>query len=480
MSEKLFGTDGMRGVAGRFPLDAATVRTAGHSLASHLAAQVVRAPFIITGRDTRESGAWIEEAFAAGAREGGARCESAGVITTPGVAYLARTLAADAGVVISASHNPYEDNGIKIFSPTGRKLDDATERLIEADIHTRRESQIVQDESTHTRERSDGDEIARTHKDENPLASEIVPARAGEIARSHAARYLDYLAGEIGRGLDLKNLSIVVDCANGAACRFAPELLTRLGAKVLSISDEPDGRNINHDCGSLFVERLGERVVAARASLGVAFDGDADRALFVDERGAVVDGDATLWVLAQYMDARGRLDNRLVVATVMSNLGLELALRSRGIELSRASVGDKYVLEELLRTGASLGGEQSGHIIFPRVSLAGDGLVTALSLLRAMQDSQQMLARLVEGFTRYPQTLVNVRVREKRPFEDVPEIAEEARRVETQLAGEGRLLLRYSGTEPLARVMIEGREQEEIEQLAASLAATIERALGAG
>jgi phosphoglucosamine mutase len=460
MNEKLFGTDGMRGVAGRFPLDAATVRTVGYSLARQLASQVDRAPFIITGRDTRESGAWIEAAFDAGAREGGARCESAGVITTPGVAYLARTLPADAGVVISASHNPYEDNGIKIFSPTGRKLDDATERLIEADIYRQRDTQP---------------------SPASPAQAQTdLGVDADALARGHAARYLDYLAGEIGRDLDLKNLTVVADCANGAACRFAPELLSRLGAKVLSVNDAPDGRNINRDCGSLYVERLGDRVLDARASLGVAFDGDADRALFVDARGSLIDGDATLWVMAQYLDARGELVGRKVIATVMSNLGLEIALRSRGIDLVRASVGDKYVLEELLRTGASLGGEQSGHIIFPRVSLAGDGLVTTLALLRAMQDSQQTLERLVAGFTRYPQTLLNVRVREKRPFEEVSEVADEARRVEAQLGGEGRLLLRYSGTEPLARVMIEGREQEEIERLAAGLASTIERALGAG
>jgi phosphoglucosamine mutase len=469
--EKLFGTDGMRGVAGEFPLDASTVRTAGYSLARRLAAKTDRAPLIITGRDTRESGEWIERALMEGAREGGAACESAGVITTPGVAYLARSLHADAGIVISASHNSYEDNGIKIFAPSGRKLDDATERLIEADIHEQRHSQTqpaggVVDQAD-ARAKSDAD--ARGANDHDDARSSTL-----------AARYLDYLVSEIGRGLDLKNLSLVVDCANGAACGFAPEVFRRLGAHVLSVNDAPDGRNINRECGSLFVERLRDHVAAHGADLGVAFDGDADRALFVDARGTVVDGDATLWVMANYFDARGELAGRKVVATVMSNLGLELALRSRGIEFARASVGDKYVLEELLLTGATLGGEQSGHIIFPRVSLAGDGLITTLFLLRALQDSKQPLHALTEGFTRYPQTLVNVRVAAKRPFEDVPEIAEGARRIESQLAGEGRLLLRYSGTEPLARVMIEGRRQEEIEALAADLAAVIRDSLGAG
>ncbi|HEX8161118.1 MAG TPA: phosphoglucosamine mutase [Pyrinomonadaceae bacterium] len=466
--EKLFGTDGMRGVAGRFPLDAATVRTAGRSLARRLAAQTARAPRIVTGRDTRESGARIERALTEGAREGGADCESAGVITTPGVAYLARTLPADAGVVVSASHNPYEDNGIKIFAPSGRKLDDATERLIEADIHEQRRPQT----------RTAGDGADQTGARAEPAAGS--DSREDARARALAARYLDHLVAGMGRGLDLKSLSLVVDCANGAACGFAPEVFRRLGARVLSVNDAPDGRNINRECGSLFVERLSGHVAAQGADLGVAFDGDADRALFVDARGEVVDGDATLWVMANHFDARGELEGRRVVATVMSNLGLELALRSRGIELARASVGDKYVLEELLATGATLGGEQSGHIIFPRVSLAGDGLVTTLFLLRALQDSQQPLHALTEGFTRYPQTLVNVRVKEKRSFEEVPEIAEGARRVEARLAGEGRLLLRYSGTEPLARIMIEGRRQAEIEALAEELAAVIRASLGGG
>ena len=461
--EKLFGTDGMRGEAGQFPLDAETVRAAGRSLARHLAARGGRRPLVVAGRDTRESGAWIERALAEGVRAGGAECESAGVMTTPGVAYLTRVLGADAGVVVSASHNPYRDNGIKIFAPTGRKLDDATERLIEADIHD--------DRSARGGAAADAPDASVAS---GAAESEGDAARASELA----ARYLDFLSGEIGRGLRLGGLRLVVDCANGAASRLAPELLARLGARVTAINDRPDGRNINRDCGSLFVERLGEAVAREGADLGVAYDGDADRALFADARGRVVDGDATLWALANYLDARGELAGRRVVATVMSNLGLELALKGRGIELRRAKVGDKYVLEELLATGAALGGEQSGHIIIPSVSLAGDGLITTLLLLRAMRDADAPLERLTEGFTRYPQVLVNVRVAEKRPFEEVAEIAAEARRVEDELAGRGRLLLRYSGTESLARVMIEGQNQEEIERRAEQLAAVIKRALG--
>ncbi|HEY6188719.1 MAG TPA: phosphoglucosamine mutase [Pyrinomonadaceae bacterium] len=459
--KRLFGTDGMRGEAGQFPLDKATVRTVGESLARHLAekAEAERAPRIVLGRDTRESGLWIEQAFTEGARAAGAECQSAGVITTPGVAFLTRTLPADAGVVISASHNPYQDNGIKIFSPTGRKLDDATERLIEADIEAARKTEAV--------------------KDAPALKAEALEeGYDGEGARLRQ-RYLDYLAQDAGAGLSLENLSIVVDCANGAASQIAPALFERLGARVHQISCEPDGRNINRDCGSLHIEGLRRAVLEHGADLGVAFDGDADRALFVDARGEFVDGDATLWIMAQYLASRGELKDGIVVATVMSNIGLELALGTRGWRLQRTDVGDKYVLEELLRTGASIGGEQSGHIIFPRQSLAGDGITTALGLLRAMHDTGSGLDQLTTGFKRYPQVLVNVRVREKRPFEEVAEIARASAETRAQMGERGRLLLRYSGTEPLARVMIEGEQQEAVERYANQLASVIKESLGA-
>jgi phosphoglucosamine mutase len=461
----------MRGEAGSFPLDAATLRTAGRSLAAHLAERTGRAPRLVTGRDTRESGAWIEGAFAEGARESGATVESAGVVTTPGVAYLARTLPADAGVVISASHNPFEDNGIKIFAPTGRKLDDATERLIEADIYAGREGGAP----------SPG-EGARSLKGVEAKAEKIDEGDAAGGERRAAAlraQYLDYLVEEVAAGLDLEGLSIVADCANGAASELAPALLTRLGARVLAVNNSPDGRNINRDCGSLHVDSLQRLVVREGAHLGVAYDGDADRALFVDARGHLVDGDATLWALAKRMQERGELAGECVVATVMSNLGLELALRTRGVRLIRTDVGDKYVLEELLRTGARLGGEQSGHIIFPRTSLAGDGMITTVNLLRAVRESGQPLDELTEGFERLPQVLRNVRVCEKLPFEQVGEIARGVRDLEARLGERGRLLLRYSGTEALARVMIEGERQDEIEALAEGLAAVIQKTLGA-
>lgn len=451
---KLFGTDGIRGQAGTFPLDPRTIRTIGASLARHLGERTRDSrPRILLGRDTRESGPSIERDLIAGAAAGGAEIESAGIITTPGVAYLTRSLPADAGVVISASHNPYRDNGIKIFEPSGRKLDDRTERQIEADI-------------------------ARAGDDDASIGNGQM-ATGGDRAGELRQRYLDYLQNEVARDLSLAGMKLVTDCANGAAFELGPRLFNNLGAQVSAINQHPTGQNINLNCGSLHIEGLQQRVAAEGADLGVAFDGDADRALFVDAAGNFVDGDATMWVLANYMQPRGELNDDLVVATVMTNLGLEVALRSKGIKLARTDVGDKYVLDELLRSGASLGGEQSGHIIFPKVSLAGDGLITALSLLRVMKDEGRALAELTRGFSRYPQILVNVRVREKVPFENLPTVHEVSRKIEQSLGERGRLLLRYSGTEALARVMIEGEDRDQVEAHARALADLIRAEIGA-
>jgi phosphoglucosamine mutase len=448
--KNLFGTDGMRGEAGQFPLDKKTVTTVGFSLARHLRSQLGRDPVIVVGRDTRESGSWLEQALIHGSIASGARCESAGIITTPGVAYLARTLPADAGIVISASHNPYHDNGIKVFAPSGRKLDDSTERKIEADIF--------------------GDlTIPQGHSDATSILNN------GESLRNG---YLDFLADEIGKSLSLSGLTLVVDCANGAASNLAPQLFGRLGANVVAINNQPNGKNINQNSGSLHLDSLKQKTLSERAELGIAFDGDADRALFVNRDGSVIDGDATLWVLANYFVARGLLHKGIVVATVMSNVGLEIALRSRGITLYRTDVGDKYVLDELLRLNASLGGEQSGHIIIPELSLAGDGMITTLSLLRALQDGGKSLTESLEGFERYPQILINVRVREKRPFSEIETVDRIRRELEEALAGRGRLLLRYSGTEPLARIMIEGQDLAEIEGYGEKLAVAIREVLG--
>jgi phosphoglucosamine mutase len=453
--KRLFGTDGMRGEAGSFPLDAMTIETVGASLARRLTESLGSKPLVVIGRDTRESGEWLEQALVAGLTRAGAEAKSAGVITTPGVAFLARTLPADAGVVISASHNAYRDNGIKIFAPSGRKLAEVTERLIEGDVFAQRES----DAGTQSN------------------ASTPYVIDAGE-ATDLRARYANFLADEIGRDLSLRGMRLVLDCANGAASSLAPELFERLGATVTTINNSPDGRNINLDCGSLHTEVLQAEVLKQRANLGVAFDGDADRALFVDANGSLVNGDGSLWVLAKYLRARNELCDDTVVATVMSNIGLEVAFEAQNIRLIRADVGDKYVLEELLRLSLSLGGEQSGHIIFPRLSLAGDGLITTLSMLRAMTEAGKDLHELTEGFQTFPQILVNVEVKTKLPFTEVAAIQRVAEEIESELGSQGRLLLRYSGTEPLARIMIEGKSQNEIEEYAANLAGVIRKTLG--
>jgi len=447
----------MRGEAGVFPLDSATIEIVGASLARRLAEKLGRAPLVVIGRDTRESGEWLEQSLVRGLTKTGATSKSAAVITTPGVAFLARTLPADAGVVISASHNAYRDNGIKIFAPSGRKLDEETERLIETDVYAGRNANGKTQNQSNVRRGLDGD-------------SEAVDLRS---------RYLDFLADEIASGLSLRGIRIVLDCANGAASDLAPHLFQRLGADVITINNNPDGHNINLNCGSLHTEVLQSTVIKERADLGVAFDGDADRALFVDSEGRLVNGDGSLWVLAKYFRDHHTLADDTVVATVMSNIGLELALRSEGIRLIRTDVGDKHVLEELLRRGATLGGEQSGHIIFPHLSLAGDGLITTISMLRAMVETGETLAGLTKDFQVYPQILVNVPVKTKQPFADLPTVQDSAREIENLLGSQGRLLLRYSGTEPLARVMIEGQSQTEIEKYAATLAGVIEKTLGA-
>jgi phosphoglucosamine mutase len=440
----------MRGLAGAFPLDEKTIEIVGRSLTRQFREKLGRPPRFITGRDTRESGLWIERAFHAGVHGEGAECESAEIITTPGVAFLTGKFDFDAGIVISASHNPFEDNGLKIFAPNGKKIDGETERRIENDIFDNLESEIS-----------------------DLKFEEVDSSRAAE----YQTAYLEYLAEEFA-DLRLENFKMVVDCANGAASALAPRLFERFGAELVMINCAPDGRNINKDCGSLHLEKLQAKVLEEKADFGVAFDGDADRSLFVDERGNLVDGDAVLWIMAQFLSEHGRLNNQTVVATVMSNIGLEIALGSRKVRLLRTAVGDKYVLEELLKTGAAVGGEQSGHIIFPTKSLVGDGMMTTLFLLESLYEKKQSLSEITGGFTRYPQILVNVKVREKRPFEEVFEIVEASRLLENELDGKGRLLLRYSGTENLARVMIEGENQTQIESQAHRLADVIKSSLG--
>ena len=447
--KKLFGTDGIRSAAGTFPLDAATVENIGRSLGRQFTDKLGRTPRFVTGRDTRESGSWIEEAFHAGAKSEKAECESAGVITTPGVAFVTSKFGFDLGIVISASHNPYHDNGIKLFSPSGKKVGDEIETAIEKDIFG--ESSVENE--------AGGGTVDLQRKDEFREA------------------YLAHIASEM-QGLRLDGFRVAVDCANGAASDLAPDLFRRFGAEVIAFNDKPDGRNINKDCGSLHLEHLQAKVLETNADFGVAFDGDADRALFVDEIGRIVDGDTTLWIMATHFQEHGGLKHNMVVATVMSNIGLEIALRSLNIELVRTSVGDKYVLAELLKSGSTIGGEQSGHVIFPDKSLVGDGMMTATYLLEAIKEKGVAFSVMTDGFKQFPQILVNVKVKEKLPFESIPEIAAASREVEAELDGKGRLLLRYSGTENLARVMIEGEDQTVIESQANRLADVIRARLG--
>jgi phosphoglucosamine mutase len=441
---KLFGTDGIRGKAGVAPLEPVTVARVGAALVRSLMGGALPHRFVI-GRDTRESGEWIEQELARGLTSGGAKVISAGVVPTPAVAYLARTEGFDAGLVISASHNPYDDNGIKVFGGSGVKLTAALEASVEA---------MVADSSW------------------------SVGAAPGVIERQDlSGSYLAHLEQIMADAGPLTGAPIVVDCANGATAAIAPAFLASLGFDVRPIGVTPDGRNINLDCGSTHLARLSREVVASGARLGIAFDGDGDRALFVDASGQAVDGDAMLLIAALHLKQEGRLPGDAVVATVMSNIGLEMALRGHGISLVRAAVGDKYVMEEMVKRGSALGGEQSGHIIFADHLFTGDGLATALNLLRIMAQSGRELADLAGELVTYPQVLVNVRVKQRTDYLQVPAIAATIRRVEGELAGHGRLLIRYSGTEPLLRIMLEGKNQAEIRGWAEEIAGVVKEQL---
>ena len=441
MPRELFGTDGIRGRAGEFPLDARTAYAAGVAL-GRLAAPQSAEPEVVLGIDTRESGPWLAAQVAGGLARERVRTRFAGLITTPGIAWLARTNAFVAGVMISASHNPYQDNGIKVFGHSGYKLPDDVEREMERTIFSLLETGI---------------EPAPEGLAEDPA-----------LDRS----YLDFLASTMGEALG--GIRIVVDCANGAASRLAPELFQRLGAEASAIHCTPDGRNINLNCGSLHVEVVRQAVLAGGADVGIALDGDADRAILVSRAGKVINGDAVLFLAARFLRSRGLLapfeGAPVVVATVMSNLGLEEGLAREGIRLLRTPVGDKYVLEEMLRTDAVLGGEQSGHVIFRGFATAGDGLLTALRVLEIMRAAGQDLDELTRDLRIYPQVLLNVKVRSREPLEQYPGVAMAIRDARAAFGEHGRILVRYSGTEPLARVMVEGPDAETVESAAARIA----------
>ncbi|MBZ5522862.1 MAG: phosphoglucosamine mutase [Acidobacteriia bacterium] len=447
---QLFGTDGIRGVAGKYPLDKKTVYAVGLALGHHLPAGPRR---LVIGQDTRESSAWIAETLAAGLHDSGAETEGAGVITTPGIAYLTHTHNFSAGVVISASHNPWQDNGIKIFGHDGYKLPDEIELEIEAEIFSRLES-------------SNGESASSAQS--LPGFTELRTAKLRDD-------YAQWLAGRVsGAG----KLRLVVDCANGAAANIAPAVFRLRGMAAEFLYCSPDGRNINENCGALHPEIVAREVVARKADLGICFDGDADRALFADSRGNVVNGDAVMLLLARDLKQQGRLVNNTVVATTMSNMGLEVALRELGIQMLRAPVGDKYVLEEMKRTGAVLGGEQSGHIILSQVATTGDGLLTALMVLEAAARSGSSIAELVANLKVFPQVIKNVRVREKQPLAEIPCVQDSIAAAERDLAGSGRVVVRYSGTEALARVMIEAESKEKMEKHSSAIAKAIQETIG--
>ncbi|MGC1452049.1 MAG: phosphoglucosamine mutase [Candidatus Sulfotelmatobacter sp.] len=452
---QLFGTDGIRGVAGEFPLTKQSTYLIGRALGHDLVRSTRNAQAVI-GQDTRQSSRWIADRVAEGLAAVGVEVHSAGVITTPGVAFLARSRALAAGVVISASHNPWTDNGIKVFSGDGFKLTDTRELAIEKEIFGQLQNAASVD-----------DTALKVPKPSLPGEAELRQAYVRSLAE--------------GVSSDLSRLRVLVDCANGAATAEAPELFRDLGIQATFIHVSPDGRNINEGCGALHPETLGKMVAESpgKFDLGVTFDGDADRALFCDAGGRVVNGDGVLLAAARDLHAQGKLKADIIVSTTMSNMGLEIALKESGIRMLRANVGDKYVLEEMLKTGATLGGEQSGHIIFrDGGATTGDGLLTALRLMDILVRAGKPLAELIGDLKVFPQKIQNVRVREKIPFAQIPAVQAAIDAAERELGGNGRVVVRYSGTEALARVMVEAESEEKMRSLTAGIAAEIQSALG--
>ena len=447
MAKELFGTDGIRGIPGTPPLDDATLYATGRSLGAYLR-HVHGSAHALIGMDTRESGPHIAALLAAGLKEAGATVAFAGVITTPGVACLVRQNDFQAGVVISASHNPFQDNGVKLFSHAGMKFPDAVEEVLEAGIFQH--------------------------------LSGAAPTNPPRLTPDESldAEYLAFLRSRVIPGAKLAGFRIVLDCANGAAYKLGPELFSSFGAEVISMGASPDGRNINDGCGSLHLEGLQERVIAEKARLGVAFDGDADRALFVCETGKIVNGDGVLLAAARFLKSQKKLAGDRVVATSMSNLGLERILARENIVLARAAVGDRYVLEEMLRSGNVLGGEQSGHIIFLDDSPAGDGLLTAVKIA-SLVSMHGKIESLVEGLKDYPQLIVNVKVRSKPPLDSLPEVSRALAEAQSALGDNGRVVLRYSGTEQLARVMVEAEHEADVQRFSQSLADALRSSIGA-
>ena len=448
-ARKLFGTDGIRGVAGEAPLDATTVLATGLAL-GHTLRKTAAEPRVILGRDTRESSPWIAATLAAGLHETGVHVESAGVVPTPGVAFLAHTHGFGAGVVISASHNPWRDNGIKLFGGDGFKLPDAVELAMEEEI------------------------LYHAAEVDAPDPAALPPVEDNARLRDD---YIQFLI-DCAPGLRLEGLRIVADCANGAASAVAPELFRRLGGNVTLLNIAPDGRNINDGCGALHPQWVAGEVAARGADLGLTFDGDADRCMLAGSHGNVINGDAILLIAARDLKARGMLTGDLVVATTMSNMGLEAALRRSGIRMLRAPVGDRYVLEQMQQKNAALGGEQSGHILFPHLATTGDGLLTALVVLDLIARTGKSVDELTADLKVFPQVIVNVKVREKKALDSIPAVAAAIGAAEEELKNSGRVVIRYSGTEALARVMIEAESEEAMRRHADAIAGAIRKELG--
>jgi phosphoglucosamine mutase len=447
---QLFGTDGVRGIAGRFPLDPGTVTRLGWALGRVLQTQGgSEKASVLLGRDTRESSPWIARALAAGLGAQGARVAFAGIVTTPGLAFLTRHYSFSAGVMVSASHNPFEDNGIKVLSSAGTKLPENLELEIERGLG------------------------------KASLPGERIPEIDLRADPAFLEAYLAYLAASVPADDHISKFRLAVDCAHGAASVVVPPLLKRLGMRASILNAEPNGRNINLAAGSLYPEAVAAETQSTRADVGVAFDGDADRSIFASPHGRICDGDYVLFAMAPFLKAQNRLKGSAVVGTLMSNLGLEMALENHGIGLKRASVGDKFVLEEMLRSGINLGGEPSGHIIFSDISLAGDGVVTLLQMLRLLSERAEPIDEIMRDYRPFPQRILNVRVRGKPPLESLPGVARALARCREQLGDRGRVVVRYSGTEPLARVMVEGEKADRVEHHAAEIADVIKRTVGA-
>jgi phosphoglucosamine mutase len=458
MSKKIFGTDGVRGTANVEPVTAETALQLGRA-AAHVFKNLNKQARdrgkhkIVIGKDTRLSGYMLENAISSGILSMGVDVLFIGPLPTPGVAYITRSLRADAGIVITASHNPYTDNGIKFFRADGYKLDDQIESQIEKLVFSGEIEKV----------RPAADEIGKAVRIDDALG-----------------RYIEFAKAGFPKNLTLENLRIVVDCGNGAAYKSSPCVLRELGAEVIVFGNHPDGKNINENCGSMYPEKLCAEVIAHKAHVGIAHDGDADRVLLCDENGKLVDGDDIMAVAATDMLAQGSLAEKTLVATVMSNAGLETTIKKAGGKMIRAAVGDKNVIDEMLKKGFNFGGEQSGHLIFRDFSTTGDGLVAALQILRIMREKNQPLSKLVKCWTRFPQVVTNVRVREKIPFEKLNGVLDLVSEAESDLkSAGGRVLLRYSGTEPKARLLLEGRDEQDLKNWSQKICAAIGKQIGA-